>query len=139
MDTSTPSLWIVRATASTLAAAMLLAIEIGAAHADAITDWNANAGAAAVAACIAPDGDPLHESRLYAMLHLAAHDAVNAIQRRSRPYAYNGVARAGTSAEAAVAAAARDVLVSQIPLTGVSPECGNAGIARAEADYTKAL
>jgi hypothetical protein len=111
----------------------------GTAHADAITDWNANAGAAAVAACLGPDGNPLHESRLYAMVHLAAHDAVNAIHRRSRPYAYSDGARAGTSADAAVAAAAHAVLVSQIPLAGVPPECANAGVARAESDYIKAL
>jgi hypothetical protein len=110
-----------------------------AARADAITDANANAAAAAVAACLAPDGNPLHESRLYAMVHLAAHDAVNAIHRRSHPYAYQAVAEAGTSAESAVAAAAHDVLVSQIPLAFVPPECANAGIARAEADYARAL
>jgi len=111
------------------------------ARADAITDWNANAAAAAQAACITPGDNPLHESRLYAMVHLAAHDALNAIQRRSRPYAYDAEARAGTSAEAAVAAAARDVLVSQIALIGapVPPQCISAGIARAEADYAKAL
>ena len=32
------------------------------AGADAVTDWNANAGNAALAACIAPGDDPLHES-----------------------------------------------------------------------------
>ena len=32
--------------------------------ADAVTEWNANAGEAALAACISPDGDPLHESRI---------------------------------------------------------------------------
>ena len=111
----------------------------GAAHADAITDWNANAGAAAVAACILPGGNPLHESRLYAMLHLAAHDALNAIDRRSRPYAYQALAPTGTSADAAVAAAARDVLVSQIAIAGVAPECFTAGTARAEADYASVI
>jgi hypothetical protein len=110
-------------------------------RADAVTDWNANAGAAALAACIAPMDNPLHESRLYAMLHLAVHDALNAIQRRSRPYAYDATAPAGTSAEAAVAAAARDVLVSQIALIGAPfpPSCASAGMARAEADYASAL
>lgn len=45
------------------------------AAADAVTDWNARAGAAAVAACISPADDPIHESRLYAMVHVAIHDA----------------------------------------------------------------
>jgi hypothetical protein len=43
----------------------------GVAHADAITDANANANAVAVAGCIVPGENPLHESRLYAMVHLA--------------------------------------------------------------------
>jgi hypothetical protein len=51
-------------------------------QADAVTDWNANAGKAAIAACISPAADALHESRLYAMMHIAIHDAVNAIDRR---------------------------------------------------------
>src|SRR5712671_6724638 len=54
---------------------------------DAVTVWNANAGAAATKACIAPLDDPFHESRIYAMMHLAIHDALNAIDRRFRPYA----------------------------------------------------
>ena len=41
---------------------------------DAVTDWNANAGVAATAACISPDGDPFHESRIYAMMHVAIHE-----------------------------------------------------------------
>jgi len=118
-----------------------LAAVPGVVRADAVTDANANAGAAALAACIAPSDNPLHESRLYAMLHLALHDALNAIDRRSRPYAYDASAPAGTSAEAAVAAAARDVLVSQIALIGAPfpAQCIAAGIARAEADYSSAL
>lgn len=111
------------------------------AHADAVTDWNANAGAAASAACLAPapDGNPLHESRLYAMVHLAVHDAVNAIDRQARAYAFAGPAPHGASVEAAVAAAAHDVLVSQIPRTGVSAQCASAGVARADSDFADAL
>jgi hypothetical protein len=113
----------------------------GLASADAVTDWNANAGAAALAACIAPSDDPLHESRLYAMLHLAVHDALNAIKRRSRPYAYDASAAPATSADAAVAAAARDVLVSQLARIGAPfpPQCSSAGMARVETDYVAAL
>jgi len=36
--------------------------------------WNANAGVAATKACIAPLDDPFHESRIYAMMHVAIHD-----------------------------------------------------------------
>ena len=54
-------------------------------RADAVTTWNANAAKAALASCIAPGDDPLHEGRMYAMMHVAIHDALNAIDRRSRP------------------------------------------------------
>src|SRR4029450_12269552 len=73
---------------------------------DAVIVWNANAGVAATAACLAPLANPLHESRIYAMMHVAIHDAVNAIDRRSRPYALDAQAEAGASPDAAVAGAA---------------------------------
>jgi len=50
-----------------------------------------------------------------AMAHVAMHDALNAIDRRYEPYAYDGEAPRGASPEAAVAAAAHDVLVARIP------------------------
>jgi hypothetical protein len=109
---------------------------------DAVTIWNANAGVAATAACIAPLDNPLHESRIYAMLHVAIHDALNAIDRRSRPYAFDMEAEAGASPDAAVAAAARDVLVpliGQLPLELHTQTCIDAGVASVEADYTTAL
>src|SRR4029453_19128693 len=109
---------------------------------DAVTVWNANAGVAATAACIAPLNNPLHESRIYAMMHIAIHDALNAIDRRSRPYTFDMQAEPGASPDAAGAAAARDVLVpliGQLPLELVSPSCIAAGVASVEADYTLAL
>jgi hypothetical protein len=109
--------------------------------ADAVTAWNANAGEAAIAACISPAEDPLHESRLYAMTHVAIHDALNAIDRRSRPYAWDGRAKRGASPDAAVAAAARDVLVALLnEITDpFPPACSQAGVASVEADYAAAL
>ena len=113
------------------------------AAADAVTEWNVNAGKAMLAACIEPPGsnDPLHESRIYAMMHVAIHDALNAIDRRSRPYAFDAAGYSQASPAAAVAAAARGVLVSEIgklPLP-FPPACAQAGIASAEADYAAAL
>lgn len=111
------------------------------AAANAVLVWNVNAGKAALAACIAPGDDPLHESRMYAMTHVAIHDALNAIERRSRPYAFRAAAEPWLSADAAVAAAARDVLVAvigQIPAP-FPPACLQAGIASVEADYGAAL
>lgn len=109
--------------------------------ADPVTDWNATAGAAARAACISPVDDPLHESRLYAMTHLAVHDALNAIDRRYAPYALDTAAPAGASVEAAVAAAARGVLVSQIAALPFPfpPACIDGGVAQVEAGYAAAL
>jgi len=46
---------------------------------DAVIVWNANAGIAATKACIAPLDDPFHEARMYAIMHIAIHDALNAI------------------------------------------------------------
>jgi hypothetical protein len=107
---------------------------------NAVVIWNANAGKAAVAACISPGGNPFHESRLYATMHVAIHDALNAIDRRFRPYIQGLGAERGASPEAAVAAAARDVLVTllaQLPL--VSQGCIDAAVAGVEADYATAL
>jgi Tol biopolymer transport system component len=124
------------------AVATMLALTAGTAEAqathrsDAVSDWNANAGEAAQDACISPTQNPLHESRMYAMTHVAVHDALNAIDRHSRPYALDTKARRGASLDAAVAAAARDVLV---PLLGEIPGACPAGAASVEADYAAAL
>jgi len=111
---------------------------------DAVTVWNANAGVAATKACIAPLDDPFHESRIYATMHVAIHDALNAIDRRFRPYTFDKRAEPGASPDAAVAAAARDVLVpllSQLPreLPFITQSCIDAGVASVEAAYTAAL
>ncbi|MFN0146257.1 MAG: vanadium-dependent haloperoxidase [Dehalococcoidia bacterium] len=109
---------------------------------DAVITWNANAGKAATAACLAPLDNPLHESRLYAMTQVAVHDALNAIDRRSRPYAFDVHGDRGASPEAAVAAAARGVLVpliSQLPAELTPPACIAAGIASVETDYAAYL
>ena len=88
------------------------------ARADAVLQWNEIALRAAFAAGLdnaAGCVDPLHESRMMAMMHVAVHDALNAIERRSKPYAFDAHAPAGTSPDAAVAAAARGVLVATFP------------------------
>ena len=72
----------------TVVALGALALPVNA-YADAITTWNINANKASNATCIGPSGNAPYESRLYAMVHIAVHDAVNAIDRRSHPYAYD--------------------------------------------------
>ena len=118
---------------------LLLACWPSNASADAVTVCTENAAKPATAACIHISGNGLAESRMYAMVHAAVHDAVNAIDRRSRPYAFVARASAGASLDAAVAAAARDVLVSVISTLPESPECRASGIAQAETLYAAAL
>jgi PAP2 superfamily len=108
---------------------------------NAVIAWSANAADAAIAACLAPDNNPLHESRLYAATHIAIHDALNAIHRRSRPYAFAPAhPRRRASPDAAVAAGARGVLV---PLLEQLPppfsDCAPASVAGVEDDYAAAL
>jgi hypothetical protein len=93
--------------AATLVAACIVATPV---QADVVTDWNAlsvgfiNAGARPA---------PLTSLDL-AMIHVAIHDAVQAYQHRFETY-NAPVAGAGGSPVAAVAAAARDVLVRRFP------------------------
>jgi hypothetical protein len=80
------------ATAAAVVAVAALGVPAGSAAAEStrtppvttevVIAWNENAGDAAVAACISPAENPLHESRMYAMTHIAIHDALNAIDRR---------------------------------------------------------
>jgi len=113
------------------------------ASADAVTDWNAIANGV-----IAGAGAPPQQYRVFAMTHVAIHDALNAIQPRYHSYNPIGAANPNASKEAAIAAAARTVLVATLPpaqdaiveglyatyLAGLScpaayPACIDAGIA----------
>ncbi|HJU73093.1 MAG TPA: hypothetical protein VJ717_05055 [Gemmatimonadaceae bacterium] len=58
---------------------------------------------------------PVMDSRAQAILHTAIHDAVNAIERRYEPYTFNERAPAGANIDAAVASAAREVLLALVP------------------------
>jgi hypothetical protein len=109
---------------------------------EAVLAWNDTAGRAARAACLAPTNNPLHEARMYAIAHIAVHDAVNAIDRRFQPYAYAATAPAGASADAAVAAAAHDALAAalgDLPSELFPPTCGAAGLAVVDEAYAIAL
>ena len=88
----------------------LLAIP-GAAAADAVTDWNEIAGAAAATA----RQGGTDASRTTALVHTAIFGAVNAVDPRYTPYKVKVTAPAGASAEAAAVAAAHAVLVRLYP------------------------
>lgn len=86
--------------------------QMGAAHADVVTDWYATA--LAVTAANQPGG--VFVPRNLAIVHLAIHDAVNAVDRRYEPYAVDVKAPPGTLLDAAAAGAAHGALVSLYPL-----------------------
>ena len=80
----------------------------GAAHADAVTDWNA----------VAVQNTPLPlpiKLRAMAMVQISVHDALNAIDPRYESYSYAAGAAPSAMPEAAVAAAAHRVLLSEAP------------------------
>lgn len=63
--------------------------------------------------------DPLVGTRTLAMVHLAIHDAVNAVDRRYQPYAY-ATLDTQADAEAAAASAAHRVLAGLFPAQAAS-------------------
>jgi hypothetical protein len=97
-----PRRWLL-ATALSLAAA-------GPASADAVTAWYLQANQVITSA-----GGPPQQFRVFAMLHIAVHDALNAIEPRYRSYAAIGAGNPNASPDAAVASAARGVLVATLP------------------------
>ena len=78
----------------------------------------ANAQAVAAAPSLVPPGAPLApfiEARLYAIVNVAVHDALNAIVPRFERYADTGPIDADASIAAAVLTAARDAIVGADP------------------------
>src|SRR5262245_60842718 len=59
--------------------------------------------------------DPLNESRIFAIVHAAIHDALNAVERRYESFQAGGAAAPGVSPDAAIAGAAHTALVALIP------------------------
>jgi len=98
-------------TSSVLFIGLLTAVQ--GANADTIPDWNL---ATADALLTAKAGTGLAHSRVYAMVHGAMFDAVNAIDRRYQSYAAHLKAPLGARPDAAAAVAAHAVLVDLYPL-----------------------
>src|SRR5215467_2425662 len=73
-------------------------------RADEVTDWNV----LALDVLALAGHNNIVMTRGLAMAHLATHDALNAIDRRYKPYLFDRRAEAGAAADAAVAAARRD-------------------------------
>ena len=118
-------------------AALLLCVAVstaGVARADEVTDWNV------IATEVLGIGgqNPIVMTRGLAMALLAAHDALNAIDRRYEPYLYDSRAEAGAAPGAAVAAAMRDALIGALVGFG-TPEQGTKARERIELAYAAAL
>jgi hypothetical protein len=75
---------------------------------NAVTEWHA------IATELLVDLGPVIDSRAFAILQAAVHDAVNGVERRYEPYTAD-ISSPGASVDAAVATAARDVLVAFSP------------------------
>src|SRR5215472_7744827 len=98
-------------------AAAFLAFSVSSpALADDITRWNQIATDASTVA----NSNPLKESCIFSILHLAIHDAVNAVDSRYETYLKRIAAPPGASVEAAIASAAHDTLVALLPDSKVS-------------------
>ncbi|MGH9673246.1 MAG: chemotaxis protein CheB, partial [Bryobacteraceae bacterium] len=102
---------MVRLTSSVLLIGLLAAMP--GAHADTIPEWNL---ITAQTLQTAKAGTGLAHSRVYAMVHGAMFDAVNALERRYHPYVAHLEAGAGASPDAAAVVAAHAVLVELYPL-----------------------
>ena len=81
------------------------------AHADVVIDWNSTA----LQAIKVDKTPPPKASRALAILHVAIYDSVNGQTRTHEPYLVAGRAPRIASAEAAVSAAGRKVLVALYP------------------------
>jgi PAP2 superfamily len=93
--------------------AVVLALVLGAGpvSADVLGDWTDILLSASTTA----KQTPYAQSRTMAMVHVAMFDTINAVDVRYAPYKVRAIPSVGTSAEAAAAVAAHDVLVSLFP------------------------
>jgi len=81
-----------------------------------VNNWNGIVSQALLAAGQSP---PV-QSRTLAIVQIAIHDALNAIESRYQRYAFKGTAPAGASVDAAVAAAAHDAAIGAIAVGTLS-------------------
>ena len=102
-----------RPSAALVAATLAFAGGAASASENEVLRWNLVATDAALAAKI----DPITESRIFAIVQIAVHDALNAIEPRFEAFPAAGPlgAESSASADAAVAAAAHEVLTQLVP------------------------
>jgi YHS domain-containing protein len=100
----------------TLAASMLAIVVATGAPVDEVTRWNQIATDASTMA----NTNPLKESCIFAILHVAIHDAVNAVEPRYESYLPRRSPATGASVDAAIASAAHATLVALLPASKVN-------------------
>ena len=112
--------------------------------ADSVIDWNIVAGAVAPRmtglqreGSLQPVPGPQPQSRGLAIVHIAIHDALNAIDSRYETYLPRAPANPDASPDAAVAAAAYHVLLAYIP--GDAPLVLPSGATTLDTVYADAL
>lgn len=98
--------------AAALAAASL--VHPAGARADVVLDWNT------IMTTTVAGNNPLVETRIATITHLAVFEAVNAITGKYEPYLGTVTAPPGASKEAAAVVAAHDVLVHYLPAHAVN-------------------
>ena len=99
----------------TFAAALLAVTVASRASVDEVVRWNQIATDASTVA----DTNPLTESCVFSILHLAIHAAVNAIESRYEPYLPRTSPAANASVDAAIASAAHTTLIALLPASKV--------------------
>lgn len=107
------------------------------AAANEVFEWNE----AAFRVTVAGGQNPLVLSRAVAMMHLAVHDALNALDRRYEPYLHDvdpAQPVTAEAADAAIAAAAHTVLAGIVPSWGTEEQRGQA-MSLLEQAYAQAL
>src|SRR2546421_2164449 len=108
---SLPMRSVLRLAAASLLPGIVAAALLGApARADVVTDWNVIANA-----LVAKDVGNNPKLRTLAMVHVAMSDAINTVQNRYTRVVATLPPAPGASAEAAVATAARQILIQIYP------------------------
>jgi len=124
-----------------LAAIMSLILWTGSVSAatDPVSRWNS----IAIQTIMASGENGVVSSRTLAIVQVAIHDALNAIDSRYERYAFTGTAPNGASVDAAIATAARDALVGAIPVGSFpgfgTPALQAAAVTQVDAQYATAL
>jgi len=120
-------------TMAIVGAALLASVAASKTSADEVTRWNQIATDASTVA----NTNPLRESAVFAILHVAIHDAVNAVESRYEPYLPRTSQAPGASVEVAIASAAHSTLAALLPESKVTFDAAMEETLRTVSDDSK--